>query len=77
MTDKYKVVSLGLRWCKAVAFAMLPHVTLLTSHRVSSVVEILAVHATLGAVEIPFAVIVLVLFEVFLKLFSLRLQLSF
>jgi hypothetical protein len=43
---------------------------------VSSIVEVLSMHPTLGAVKVPVAFVFLVFFEVLLKLFALRLQLS-
>lgn len=57
------------------ALAMLPDITLLTGHRVSSVVEVLSVHATLGTVKVPFSFVILVLLEVSLELFALCLHL--
>jgi hypothetical protein len=77
MADEHEVVPLGLLRSEAMAFAMLPHVALFASHRVGSVVQILAMHATLGTVEIPFAVVVLVFFKIFLELLTLCLHLPF
>jgi hypothetical protein len=77
MADENKVVPLGLLRSEAMAFAMLPYIALLTSHRVGAVVQILAVHATFGAVEVPFAVIVLVVFQIPLELLTLCLHLPF
>jgi hypothetical protein len=76
MADEDKVIPLGLLWSEAMARAMLPHVTFLAGHRVCSIVEVLSVHSTLGAVEVPVAFVFLVLLEILLKLFALRLQLS-
>jgi len=73
MADENEVITLGLLWSEAVARTMLPHVALLTCHRVSSIVEVLSVHSALGTVEVPFAFVVLVLLEVSLELFALRL----
>jgi hypothetical protein len=42
-----------------------------------AVIQILAVHATFGTVEVPFAVVVLVLFQISLELLSLCLHLPF
>jgi hypothetical protein len=77
MADEHEVVSLGLLRSEAMAFAMLPHVTLLAGHRMGSVVQVLAMHATFGAIEIPFAVVVLVLLEISLELLTLCLHLPF
>jgi hypothetical protein len=77
MADEHEVVPLGLLRSEAMAFAMLPYIALLAGHRMGSVVQILAVHATFGAVEVPFAVIVLVLFQISLELLSLCLHLPF
>jgi hypothetical protein len=76
MADEDKVVTLGLLWRKTMALAVLPHVTFFAGHRVSSIVEVLSMHSTLCAIEIPFSFVILVFLKVSLKLLALCLHLS-
>lgn len=77
MADEHEVITLSLRRSEAMTLAMLPHIAFLAGHGVSSVIEVLAVHATLGAVEVPFSLVFLIFLKIPLKLLPLSFHLAF
>jgi len=77
MADEHEIVSGSLLWCEAMTLAVLPHITLVAGHGVGTIVEVVSVHTTSSAVEIPFVIVFLVLLKISLKLFLLRPNLSF
>jgi hypothetical protein len=77
MANEHEIVSCSLLWCEAMTLAVLPHITLVAGHGMGTIVEIVSVHTTSSAVEIPFVVVFLILLKISLKLFLLRPNLSF
>jgi hypothetical protein len=77
MTDKHEIVSRSLFRGEAMTLTVLPHIAFVASHRVGTVIEIVSMHTTSSAVEIPFVIVFLVLLKISLKLFFLRPDLSF
>ena len=77
MADEHEIVSGSLLWCEAMTLAVLPHITLVAGHGVGTIVEVVSMHTTSSAVEIPFVVVFLILLKISLKLFFMRSNLSF
>lgn len=59
MTNKDEIVSASLIWGNTVAFAVLPNIAAVTSHRVGAVVQVFAMQSAHSAVEVPVALVVL------------------
>ena len=57
--------------------AVLPHITLVASHGMGTIIEIVSMHTTSSTVEVPLIIVLLALLKISLKLFLLRSDLSF
>ena len=77
MTNEHEIVSCSLLRCKAMTLAVLPHITLVASHGMGTIIEIVSMHTTSSTVEVPLIIVLLALLKISLKLFLLRSDLSF
>ena len=77
MTDENEIVPSSLLRRDAMTLAVLPDIALVAGHRMGTIVEIVSVHTTSGAIEVPFVIVFLTLLQVSLELFFLRPDLPF
>ena len=77
MTNEHEIVSCSLLRCKAMTLAVLPHITLVAGHGMSTIIEVVSMHTTSSTVEVPLIIVLLALLKISLKLFLLRPDLSF